>query len=112
MPRRHHAPGRLRFRVKLQRPVQGDDAGGGGALTWSTVATMAADVVPINGREVAAGDGLQAQVNTLIVLRWRDGVDATLRAVFRGQAYNIRSVVDVESRREWLELLCQTGVET
>lgn len=112
MPKRFHPPGRLRFNVTLQSPVQSDDTGGGGALTWTTLATVAANVLPINGREVAAADGLQARVNTLIVIRWRGGIDSTCRAVFRGRALNIRSAIDVDSRREWLELLCESGAET
>lgn len=112
MPTRFHSGRELRRRATLQSETVTADGGGGGALTWTTVKTVAAGVFPINGREVQITDGDQVQISVLIVIRHRDDVTEGMRAVVDGNAHNIRAVLDPESRRQWLELQCEAGVPT
>lgn len=112
MPSRFHAIGDLRERVTLAEETVTDDSGGGGALTWRTVATVWGKVWPISGREVELANGQASMVSTLIVVRYRTDVTAGMRCVVNGNAYNIRAVADPQGRREWLELLCEAGAPT
>ena len=110
MPSRYHSPSELRERVTIARESGVSDGGGGRELTWSSVCEVAAKVMPISGREVEVAEGQQSEVSTLIVIRHRTDVGSGMRATVRGVTYNIRTAVDPELRREWLELLCDRGV--
>lgn len=112
MPGRFHAIGDLRERVAIQEEGIADDSGGGGPLTWTAVATVWGKVWPISGREIELANGQASMVSTLIVVRYRSDVAAGMRCVVNGKAYNIRTVVDPQSRREWIEMLCEAGAPT
>ena len=110
MPTRNPLVSELRERVTIASESIASDGGGGRAVSWSTVCTVAAKVMPISGREVTVAEGQQSEVGTLIVIRHRSDVGAGMRATVRSVNYNIRTAVDPELRREWLELLCDRGV--
>ena len=48
--------GRLRRRLRLQRPVRTQSATGAVTTTWTTVATVWGAVEPVRGKDVLPGD--------------------------------------------------------
>jgi SPP1 family predicted phage head-tail adaptor len=104
--------GLLRHRVALQRKTRAADGAGGFAVTWQTYATVKAQIITKAGRELVIADRLSATQTNRATIRYRADVNETDRIVYRGRAYQIRSVVNIEERNKWLELDLERGVAT
>ena len=104
--------GALRHRLALQEETRGADAGGGYTLTWSDIATVWGRVEPLTGAERLQAMRLESRVSHRVTIRHRTGVSAGMRLLHDGRALNIRTVIDPDERRHWLELMCEEGVAT
>lgn len=104
--------GKLRHRVRIERPIQVQDPVTGGLVTdWVLVATVWASIEPLSAREFIAAQASQSEVSARVGMRYRDGIDATMRIVHRGKVYNIAGVLpDPESGRHYLTLPVSEGV--
>lgn len=106
--------GKLRRRVDIQRPLyQQDPESGEMVRTWVDVwLRVPAAIEPLSAREFIAADATQSKVSARVVIRFRSGVDSTMRLIDRGRIYNIEGVLtDLESGREHLTLPCSEGVD-
>lgn len=99
----------LRHRITLQARSVANDGFGQESQTWLDVATCYAQVEPLSGITQAAGEAVQAPIKYLIFIRYRDGVTARMRAIYRGLRLEIDSVMDVGERHAWLQLECTQG---
>lgn len=111
--------GRLRHRVALQSPTYTQDTTTGEMVpSWTAQGTVSAAIEPLSAREFLAAQAVQSQITTKIVIRYRDDVAATWRAVHMvngvaGKVYNVHGAIsDPDSGLEWLTLPCSTGVNT
>lgn len=104
--------GRLRHRVSLQRPVEArDETTGGVTITWEGIGLpRAAELVSLSGRELIAAQAVQSEVIARCVMRYLDGVDATMRIVHNGQPYNIKAVLPDPTFKRSLTLMLAAGV--
>lgn len=106
--------GQLRQRVMLQRDGRHQDPNTGEMISgWVNVTAkpIPCDVKPVSGREFIAGQATQNEVTARIVIRYRAGVTAAMRAVHRGATYNIEAVLpDEKSGREYLTLMVSGGL--
>lgn len=106
---------RLRHRGDLQAPTRAQNPSTGAVTTtWATVRApgeplIAAEIVPLSGREFTAAQAVQAGVNTRITIRWRAGVTATQRFVHQGTVYDIKAVLPDPTLRRHITLMCETG---
>ena len=99
--------GKLRHRVTIQRAVEAQNEFGEAVTTWVNVGQVWASVEPLRGREYFQADGTQAEVSTVIRMRYRDGIVAKMRLVHGDDSYDIESVIDVGGRGRELELMCR-----
>ena len=97
-------------RVTLQQPGGGVDVLGQAQASWQDVVTVWAEVTPLRGREYFAAGTMQVPVDVKMRIRYRDDVVPTWRIVWRTQPHDIVSVIDVEARKECLELMCIAGI--
>lgn len=111
--------GKLRHRVKLERPTHTQNTTTGEMVpSWNDEGTVSAAIEPSSAREFAAAQAMQSQIDTRITIRYRDDVSANWRATHMvngspGKVYNIHgALTDRESGREYLTLPCSTGVNT
>lgn len=105
--------GQLREMVDIERLSPQSDGMGGQATSWTVIATFAAAVKPLSGREVVRGMQIEASVTHRVIMRYTALVQPGDRLVLRtGQALNIRAVINVEMRDRWLEIMCDSGVAT
>ncbi|APC45957.1 hypothetical protein QHH_45 [Halomonas phage QHHSV-1] len=104
--------GQLRHRVTIQQPGQTQDPNTGEMITgWQDVATVWASVEPLSAREFIAAQAGQSEISARIKIRYREGIDATMRVQHRGRNYNIEGVLpDPESGRHYLTLPVSEGV--
>ena len=102
---------RLRQRITLQQPDLTAGAGGQFSVAWENVATVWAEVTPLENRSASAEDmfaeQLVSRVTHAVTLRYREGVSAEMRIAYRGRYFNIRHVVNTGERNEMLRLLVE-----
>ncbi len=105
---------RLRHSIALQEVANAVDAGGGHARTWSTTATVPAEIKPLSGREQLHAMQLEDAVTHRITIRYRSDVIPTTkwRVLFGTRTFNIRSVLNVDERNKFLIMLADEGVGT
>ena len=104
--------GTLRHQVIIQRPdYTQDPVTGEMTPSWIEVAKTWASVEPLSTREFVAAAANQSKVSARIVIRYRIGIDATMRILHRDKIYNIEGVLaDKVSGLEYLTLPCSEGV--
>lgn len=101
---------RLRHRLTLQEPVHTPDSGGGYISSWSDIAQLWAEILPVSGRERLFTGKVQAEATHRILIRYRSDVSTSHRLVFESRIFNIRSIMNAHERNEMLELLAEEGV--
>lgn len=100
-------PGKLNKRITLQQYVETldkyDTPVGG---DWQDVATVWAAVEPIRGREYVLLQNTQSELTTRIRIRYRPGIETSMRVLYGGRVFDIQSVIDPEERHVELQLMC------
>ena len=107
--------GKLRHRLTIQAAAPGADPYGGQSDPWAKPTALAkvwGRIESLRGREQLHGMQLEDRVTHRITIRYRDGVTAKQRVAFGARVFNIRSAIDRDGRKRWLELLCEEGVAT
>jgi len=90
----------------------GRDGAGQPIKVWVDVVSSWANVKSQTGMGTIVGD--QSGVATSITrysfrIRYRTGIDASMRVLMGGIPYDITSVQMDEDRREWTDLVCNRG---
>ena len=96
----------LNQRVTIEHLVSGQDAIGQPVQTWTTLATVWADVRHLSGLETIKADAETSVVKASIRIRYRADVNATMRATLDGRVYAIKAVLP-GGRKAWLDLACE-----
>ena len=99
-------PGELNRRIVIQRNAVTTDDSANIIETWSTYATVWAAKRGLSGREYYAASAVQAETDVVYTIRYSAtaaGITAGMQIV-DGATYNIKSVIDKDGRREWLEI--------
>lgn len=103
--------GELNQRITIQQRGGAVDALGHGAETWTDVATVWAAAQPLRGREFFAAGAVQSEADVRFRIRWMSGIDATMRAVWKGVPHAlVAEPIDVDGGRHTLELMTASGV--
>lgn len=106
--------GTLRHRIIIQRPVETQDATTGAiSVSWQTVATVWAEIVPMSANEFVASQSMASEVTTRITIRYRSDVIPKMRVIHavKNAYYNIEGVLpDKDSGMEYLTLPCSNGL--
>lgn len=104
--------GILRHRVDIQNLQVMQDAETGETMrTWKTVwPAVPASVEPLSAREFIAAQATQSQIVARVVIRWRDGLDASMRILHGEKIYNPAGfLADKNSGRDYLTIPCTEG---
>lgn len=103
--------GDLRDLLTIQVRSSVDDATGEPTLGWvDFAANIHGNVNDMTGKEYIAAQEVTNAVNTTIVIRYREGITAAMRAVSRGVTYNIMAVIEPENKRREMHLMCVRNV--
>ncbi len=104
--------GSLRNPITVQRQSAQSDGMGGQAIQWDDLFSTRAQVKPLSGREALQAMQLQATITHRIYIRFRADLTTADRILLAGQPLQIRSILNMEMRSQWLELSCDQGVAT
>lgn len=101
-------PGPLRQRVTLQTATEAPSPTGSGQLvpTWSNVGDFWARVDTLDGRELFYARQVIAKASSKVTMRQVATITAKDRLIYDGRTLNISSVVKVDNRNEWYQLIC------
>lgn len=89
--------------VELQRETETVSASGAPSSAWTNFASVRAEIKHQTADEYLTGFG-EAERSTLIMrIRYRSDITTADRAVYKGQAYNLKEVVEI-GRKHGLEL--------
>lgn len=108
--------GQLRHRIEIQAPVHAQDPStGADSVSWVTVPgceSVPAAIHPLSGREFMAAQAQQSQIVARMVIRARDGLNASMRALHRGKYYQFAGppLPDMDSGLEYLTIPVNEGV--
>lgn len=105
-----YSPGELDQVVTFKQEVRASDGMGGDTITLTDVLTCRAHVRIRGGAERDFSDRLNAEAAYLVVIRYRDGLDESMRMVWNGEQYNIRIVPRTGGRPLYLEIEAERGV--
>jgi SPP1 family predicted phage head-tail adaptor len=106
--------GDLREQVTIQTATETPNDSGGGAIDWpdsGVGTTVWANVAPVRGNEQLQAQRVDAVVLYRVTTRFRTDVTAANRLTWRGTPLNIRAVTDPDGMRQWLEIMCEAGVQ-
>lgn len=99
----------LKHKLTLQKEVQTADGVGGYARTWQDMLIVWGSIISTGGKENVRGKQLQAEITHRIVLRYTDKIDAGMRLIYDGRAFNIRTINNISEENRTLELLVVEG---
>jgi len=102
--------GLLEHHVLLQRLTLSPDGHGGGTQSWAVLGTPWAYIVPASAWENLKSMQLESPITHTIYIRYRLDIKARDRIVHRGRNFNIRSIIDMEEKKIFLELKAEEGV--
>jgi SPP1 family predicted phage head-tail adaptor len=107
--------GDMRHRIQLQTRSVGQDALGGQSPTWTTTATVWAEILPLTGRERMLAGANQSEVSSMVTIRYQAQFSdpkamAAMRILYGSRILNIESSNDVEERHKIIELSCSEGL--
>lgn len=101
---------RLRHRVDIERLAVTRGDGGAKVESFAThIADEPAEVYGLSGAEFARASSEYGRVTHRITVRRQD-VLPTDRITHEGVIYNIRAVLPDFKMRQWLTLMCESGV--
>lgn len=81
--------GQLRHKVDLLRPTDSTDTFGQATQTYDRVATVAASINPLTGRELFLAQQIRADLTHEIKIRGRTDVSAKWRVVWAGRIFEL-----------------------
>lgn len=105
------AAGDLRHRVQIQQQVTTRDEDGRKTTRWVDVAAVWASVEPLSAREFVQSGQTQSAVVARVTVRYRAGLDPSMRILHRGQVFNIAGLLpDKASGLEYITIPVSAGV--
>ena len=100
----------LRHKIEVQRLQEVADDLGGFSTQWVTLKTKRAKVAPMSGRELIHADKIDATAVSRFVIRFDADILESDKIAFKGNDYNIRSIVNVDEDDRFLSILGERGV--
>jgi SPP1 family predicted phage head-tail adaptor len=107
--------GKLRKTIVFQKRDPVTDTHGGQVTTWSDVAQVRAEVMPLTGREALAAQSFQGELTHQITVRYSAFLAeplevAKMRILYGTRVFNIRSAINQEETNRMVILLVTEGL--
>ncbi len=102
--------GKLRHLTILQRVTRRQDSAGQPTMTWSSLATVSAEIRPTAVREYRDAKAVTGEVTHEIRIRHYDGLTSKDRVKFGTRIFNIVGISNLDERGIEDMLLCKEAV--
>jgi SPP1 family predicted phage head-tail adaptor len=105
--------GRLNKRITIQMQQVSKDSAGGTTYASADVCTVSAGVknLPSDEMRPTTHGGEQPIEKAEFTIRYRRGIDSTMRIVYKGNLFNIKHVNNVNEDNEKLVITAHAGGE-
>lgn len=103
--------GQLRQRIELQSAVDTVDDYGQSSRTWTTYATVWAQVQTLNGSEPKYAGALNPIAGYLVSIRYRSDILPTHKIIYGSKTLNITSCIDPEGTRIWTKITADEAIQ-
>jgi SPP1 family predicted phage head-tail adaptor len=109
-------PGQLNRLVTLQSPSATQDAAGAPGTSWTDVVTVWAAIRPPSSaimrsaREAFVASARRDSVLHEMVIRFRPGVTAAMRATLGARVFDLGVPIDPDEQHEWLVIPAVEGL--
>ena len=97
--------GALKTRITIEHQQTVQDAAGQAIKTWTPLAMVWADFRHLSGIQLAKNDAQTSVVRASARIRWRTGLDHTMRVLAPQGVYQIEAVLPDLSLREFVDLV-------
>jgi SPP1 family predicted phage head-tail adaptor len=100
--------------VELQTRSTTSDGMGGSVDEWSSAGNFWCKVTPLSANQRLYAKRLEENITHKIVTRYRSDLTVGIeqRILWRGRLFQIQSVIDIEERRQFLEIMAVEGSAT
>lgn len=110
-PSRGFAVGRMRHRITVSTETTTQDDAGQPVVTLATwLSAEPASFEPTSGGEGFRGRQVEAGINAIFTVRYRDGYATDQVITFGGEKYGIVYVKQVDGMNRYRELYCKSVV--
>ena len=99
--------GKLRHKITIEQLTTVHGGDGGTTETWQKFIEASAAIEPLSGREMFAAGVERSEVTNRIRLRYRKGITAAMRVVYKKRMFDIQAVIDIRSEHRELHLMCK-----
>ena len=96
--------GELRHRITLQKLMATTNDNGFEVEDWIDVKTLWASVCNLYGKEYFEAAAVQAQKTVKFTIRFLDGLDESMRVLFKGKIYNITFIDNIKYQNKFIEI--------
>jgi len=104
--------GLLNKRITIQTRTSTQDASGQPLETWTTFATVSANIKPLVGRDYLAAKEMVGEISHDLTIRYLSGVLPNMRVKYGDRYFQIVGpALNPEERNVWLYLKCREVVE-
>lgn len=105
-------PGRLNKKGMFQRRIETRDEFGQKSVGWEDIFAnpISVEIVPVSGRELLAAQQIKGEVTHRIRCRYRDGLTAAVRFVYRGRIFDLQASINPREVGVMLEIMAKEGL--
>ena len=97
-------PGDFDQRITIQNVTESVDTFGQRVQAFSTLANVWAKVEEKSGSEGETSDQIIATRKVQFLIRWRNDINEQMRILYRGQIYEIESIINGDARQHTLRI--------
>jgi len=99
--------GRLNKRITIQSQSASFDSAGQQLETWSTFATVWANIKHKSGSETIKSDSMTSTVKASMRIRYLAGVNAGMRVTYQNVLYRIEAVLPHVDDKKYVDLVVE-----
>lgn len=96
--------GDLRHRITVQKFTTTISENGFEVETWQDYKTVWASTSNLSGREYYQAAAVQAEKTVKFLMRYTEGIDASMRILFKGKHYDITSIDNMKYDNKFIEI--------
>ena len=97
-------PGELRHRIKLQKLETRVNQNGFEEEIWIDHKTLWASIKNLHGREYFQAAAVQKENTVKFIIRYFDGLDTSMKILFKGKHYDITSIDNIRYEDKNIEI--------
>ncbi len=96
------AAGSRNRRIVIQSATETTTDGGEVTRSWSTFATVWAEIKPLSAREAMVAQQSQATTTHKIIILYRPGITPDMQALYNGRTFRFDSVINLDEANRQL----------